>query len=380
MYTESSVVFSSTAKTGPTMGTFRPRRRWLSYSLRTLFIATAVLAIILARWVNGAREQRVALATIEKNNPRNRFQYDYEYAEMRKGIETWTEPPTWVPQLVRDSLGKDYFYNVESVVLGYKRTSQEDRATWRAVAGLWNLQQLTSYIEAVDDDLVHLAGLRQLKYLDLNMDSPRLTDNALRTLSRLPKLERISLPGGQFTPEGFRSLARMRNLTHLGLLPLMLAHAPPHSVEGLVACLGAECAADVTGAGLADIAQLANLEVLSFASNKVTDAGLAQLASLAHLKKLEIGSEAITGSGFERLAGLQHLEDMKLYCPNLSDDALRFLGRLPKLRYVELHKPAINGSGFEHFPPDTQIESLFVDGPNFNDEAVAAPRTLQQAL
>jgi hypothetical protein len=61
----------------------QPPRRWLSYSLRSLLLVFTLLAIVLGRWTNSAREQRNAVATIRDHYSYNRCEYDYEREAMR---------------------------------------------------------------------------------------------------------------------------------------------------------------------------------------------------------------------------------------------------------------------------------------------------------
>ena len=50
----------------PETMTPRPRRRWRSYSLRSLLLLTTLAAIVLGVWVNRAERQRRAVAAIRK--------------------------------------------------------------------------------------------------------------------------------------------------------------------------------------------------------------------------------------------------------------------------------------------------------------------------
>ncbi len=289
------------------------RRRWLNYSLRTLLLLMAVVAMILARWANRARDQRDAVATITAHYTYDRVEYDYQADAFRKmmsrggaggaggsggggagggGFIAGTfdakslEPDVpWVPRRVEQALGKDYFYGVESVVFGEisgvgrieKPTSESDRAAWRALAGLRSLQHLTSYLEPADDDLGSLAGLSKLTRVDL-MICPDLTDKALANLAKIPNLETLSIAGGHFTPQGYLHLARLRKLKSLHLVSILNSTSQPRALG----------AVDVTDEDLARIATLVGLEELRLRTPLITDAGLSQLARLKRLKRLEI--------------------------------------------------------------------------------------------
>ena len=361
----------------------RPRRRWLSFSLRSLMLVVTLLAIMLGRWTNSALEQRNAVATIRNHYSYNRCEYDYEREQMRNVYSgaagtsaNPTQRQTWIPRSFREWLGKDYFDNIDSVVFGEggddpRPTLEADRAAWKALVGIWNLRQLTSYIEPVDDDLAHVVQLRHVKSLDLQT-SPKLTDDALRSVGRMSQLERLTMSGGQYTAEGFAHLVGLRHLKHLSLVSWHRGHSPARFIDPLVMWLGSERAVDVTDEDLAEIGQLTGLEELRLASTRITDVGLAHLAALTNLKTLELGATNVTSAGFEQLARLKKLQQVKLYCPGISDDGLRFVAQWRQLQLLELYHTAIDGSGFEHFATDSQIESVFIfEGSNITDDSIS---------
>jgi len=363
----------------------RPRRRWLSYSLRMLLLVVTLLAIVLGYWANSALEQRRALATIHGSYPHNHTMYTYEWEEMRSrfgpgtsGVSTQpTEPHTWAPRWLREWLGKDFFFDTDSVCFGERLdggpqpTAEEDRATWKALSGIASLRQLTSYIGPLDEDLGHIARLRRLKWIDLHTCS-QLTDEGLRSLGRLPQLEHLTLSGGQYTPAGFKRLAGLRHLKDLGLVSWWTPNRNQGDyVDPIVRWLGSDRAVEVTDEDLAEIGQMVGLEELRLVSSRVTDAGLAHLARLTNLRKLELGAPNVTAAGFEQLARLPNLEHVKLYCPGLSDDGLRFVAAWPQLKSLELYGATIEGSGFEHFAPKSKLEFVSIfEGPNVTDAVI----------
>ena len=281
---------------------------------------------------------------------------------------------TWIPASLREWLGKDYFHNVESVVFGEgdgpRPTAEEDRAAWKALAGIGNLKQITSYIVPLDEDLAQVARLRYVKHLDLQT-TPKLTDDALHFLGRLSRLETLTISGGHFTAAGFQHLTGLRYLRRLGLVSWhRLSHS--HSSDPLVTWLGSKRTVEVTDEDLAEVGKLTGLEELRVASTRITDAGLAHLAGLSKLKTLELGATAITSAGIEHLAKLKNIQMVKLYCARLSDEGLRFVAQWPQLRHLELYQTTVDGSGFAHFASDSKLESVYISGaPNVSDQAIS---------
>jgi hypothetical protein len=271
-------------------------------------------------------------------------------------------PRTWMPNSLRDWLGKDYDCDVYSVAIGENSNSKSDvvgdREVWKALTGIWNLKQITSYIEPLDEDLAQVSRLRYLKHVDLQT-TPKLTDDALRSLGRLSRLETLTISGGRYTTAGFRNLTGLRHLRRLGLLSWRI---PPQRGP-LVKWLGSERAVDVTDEDLAEIGKLIGLEELRIASTRITDAGLAHLARLSNLKKLELGATSVTSAGFEHLAKLKNLEMVTLYCPRLSDEGLRFVAQWPQLRHLtqlQLHGTRVTGASLGQLHDTPKLSALSI--------------------
>ncbi len=253
----------------------RPRRRWLSYSLRMLLLVVTLLAIVLGYWANSA--PGAAPGVGHDKGPLSaqslpvclRARTTAAPTNLIGSLSTPPkEPDIWAPRWLRELLGKDYFYDIESVVFGEafdnspQPTAEEDRATWKALSGIASLRQLTSYIGPLDEDLAHIAQLRELKWIDLQTCS-QLTDEGLRSLGRLPQLEHLTLSGGQYTPAGFKRLAGLRHLKDLGLVSWWTPNRNQGDyVDPIVRWLGSDRAVEVTDEDLAEIGQMVGLEEL----------------------------------------------------------------------------------------------------------------------
>src|SRR6185437_6075263 len=105
-------------------------RRYLTFSLRTLFVVTTALAVWLGVIVNRAREQREAVKAIETLT--GRVQYDWQpkavevilTAKGFEGVKGWrqvnasnTAPDA--PEWLRRLLGDEYFQDVEEIDFPY---------------------------------------------------------------------------------------------------------------------------------------------------------------------------------------------------------------------------------------------------------------------
>ena len=78
----------------------KPRRRWFQFSLRTLLVAVAVVAVRLALTANAARKQRAAVAAIEALGGSVR----YEHEQNSPSLE-----PLPGPKWLRELVGEEYF-------------------------------------------------------------------------------------------------------------------------------------------------------------------------------------------------------------------------------------------------------------------------------
>jgi hypothetical protein len=146
------------------------RRRWLQFSLRTLFVGVLLAGCVLG-WVAGefekARRHSRAADAITK---------------LGGSAEFWGEPPisSWRRKLLGEHLGRD-------VVVVYLNGS-----------------------EATDADLVSLRDLRGLKFLYLT--ETRLTDAGMECLGGFTQLRGLSLANTQVTDAGLNQLQGLRQL------------------------------------------------------------------------------------------------------------------------------------------------------------------------
>ena len=248
-----------------------PRRRWLSFSLRGLFVVVTIGCVWLAVVTTRARNQAAAVAKIQ--DLKGILHFDYQH-DSRGNHAPDAEPGA--PQWLRRALGEDYFRRVVTVDLNFGGGDK-----------------------AADDDLAVFRSLPDVTTLELN-NNPRVTDAGLAHLAGLSKLRVMYLYRSSVKGPGIRHLPR--NIEFL-----MLTYAPLED-EGLVAIpnmtklktlrLGFT---KITDEGLVNLAELSELEDLELRNTEVTDAGLEHLKSLKNLKSLSLAHTKVTGDGVARL-------------------------------------------------------------------------------
>lgn len=255
--------------------------------MRALLLLILVLAVWLSWRTNKAREQREAVATVQKFGGWVHYEDNY--------VKSGPSAPVWLRQL----LGDEYVRVVAHVMLFSDRPriglvggvpEAVDKADWKDAGPvgevLSKLRSLPSVriihlgaaCELTDADIAHLSGLPDLR--DLTVDKSRLSDEGLKYLARLPNIEYLTLTGHRFTDEG---LAHLRQTAHLKVLWL----------ESDVN--------EITDAGLEALKGLKGLEVLDLSGSKVTDEGLVYLKAMPNLKEVRLRGTQITDAGWQKL-------------------------------------------------------------------------------
>jgi len=276
----------------------RRQGRFLQLSIGDLLLATAAAGAVIAWHLQAARSfeaQRGAVAALA--------------ARGRVAVVVDSSLPDW---LVDRQAGGGYLLDPFQNVLELKVIALKPAADrLRPLAELVRLERLEFDANAGvgDADLIHLAGLRRLAYLDLEdarignaglaqvagltrlrhlrLGNTRVSGTGLAALSELAPLEVLRLNGADVDDAGLAHLRSLRRLTALDLTGTR-----------------------VTDAGLAHVAGLENLERLTLYGTQITDAGLAQLQALAKLRRLDVAGTRVTPDG---------LRAMRRAMPQLTD-------------------------------------------------------------
>jgi hypothetical protein len=171
-----------------------------------------------------------------------------------------------------------------------------------------------------DDDFRQISRLSRLKSVSLNNG---VNDERLAHLSALGELERLQTNVAQITDDGLKPLARLKNLRTLAFF---------HPGKSF------------SGAGLAHLATLPNLERLTVAGSLAfNNEGMAAVARLAHLKEFRTWHAGGTDEGVKQLKALPNLKSLYLgqrltykppACP--TDETIGILVHLKALESLQL--------------------------------------------
>jgi len=229
----------------------KPKRRSFRFSLRTLLIFMLVVGGAAGWKIERVRKQREVVAWVHEMGGR------VTYEPRGSFLEHLVAGPEWL----RERLGRDFFDDVQKVLLEPKFS--------------------------LVSDVSPLANLTKLETLDLY--NTQLSD--LSQLVKLTNLKKLTLYNTQFSD--LSPLAKLTNLESLGLNNAQVSDVSPLAnltkLEGL----------DLSGTGVSDVsplAKLTELDWLMLSNTQVSDVSpLANLTKLEHLylHHTQVSEEAI---------------------------------------------------------------------------------------
>jgi hypothetical protein len=275
-------------------------RPWSRITIRVMMLLVLIVALLLGRQVNKAREQRKAVAAVQ--NYGGWVHYDYEFVSGKIAPGRSPMAPRWL----RSMLGDEYFQNVRQVNLAY-----DDSAGKRLD---------NTSLRGCDDLLKQISTLPGLKGLLLK--ETQATDEGLRYIGKMTDLEELYIwDAKSITDAGVSHLSRLTNLkmVHIGN-------------------------SNLTDDSLARISSLPRMEEMSLQQNHFSDEGLARLSGKERLKRLCIGlgDVRITDGGLAHLAGFEKLELLDLQKSRVTDQGLEQLKRLPNLKELWMSETSVS--------------------------------------
>lgn len=298
----------------------KPRRRWLQFGLRTLFLATTIFGIWLGFHMKRVRRQKEAVQAIREFG--GWVHYDFqEISTQPFDFDARAKPP--VPEWLLSCLGDDFFFDVVDVNLVYANDSgkREDNRNVRNEA----LPHLTAFpklrqlglkdTQATDDDLRIVGALKTLERFYF-WDAKNITDVGVSHLSRLTRLEKIHLSFSQIGDEGLRMLAQLPDMQYIGVQGGRFTDRGLEFLEGKAQLRGLWVGigeTKITDAGVHRLSGLTNLEYLDLQSTGATDAGIEYLKGLTKLERLYLSNTKVTDAGRSHLHGLKTLKKLVLF-------------------------------------------------------------------
>lgn len=201
-----------------------------------------------------------------------------------------------------------------------------------------------SLSDGIDDErLSQLTVLAKLEYLQTNL--AQVTDDGTKPIARLTNLKNLKFfhPGKAFTGAGLAHLAEMPNLERL-------------TVAGSLA---------FNDDGMAAVARLTRLKEFRTWHAGGTDEGVKKLKALKELKSLNLGQRLTyklpacpTDATISHLTELKGLESIQLSEARLTFAALKQLNQLPELKKLTLEGIDISKDELERLKTELPLVKI----------------------
>ena len=228
-------------------------------------------------------------------------------------------------------------------------------ATIREAAG--EIVDLRADCDKLGDDGYRMIGkVTSLKSLSLS--GKAMSDDQLAMLSGLTNLESILLNGTELSDDGYRHFAAFSKLKRLSLFH------PSRNVEKF------------TGAGLAQLKALPNLERLTFAGATAGDAAFQAVSEIQQLKEFSQWHNLGAPQAIEHLTKLSNLRALKIgqrlpsrgrpLTPSFDDATLSVIARMKTLEKLDLQEARLSLAGLKHLqslPNLRELKFQWVDVP-----------------
>ena len=219
------------------------------FKIRSLLLITAVIGGVLAFYVHRVQRQRQAVSRISDLG--GSVKYDYQKASRDHANVFDPKATAPGPGWLRQAVGKEFFQDVVMIDLAGKPVTDEDLKELKKLPKLENLNLSNTRVTSAG--LVHLAELKNLK--ELYLWNTQVDDDGLRHLAKLTRLQSLLLDGTRVTDAGLKHLEGLKELDEwLGLV-----------------------GTGVTDAGLVHLKGLTKLQQVNVRQTRVTDAGAKEL-------------------------------------------------------------------------------------------------------
>ena len=256
--------------------------------------------------------------------------------------------------------------------------------------------------EASHDFVVDLSGLNlnarqiqqlkqlsHLKGLDLQFCTG-LSSEVLDLVGELEDLRALRLAGTDVSNESIDPITKLSSLHSLDLE--VCENISDLALSKIVTMTSLRCLIlkktafeklKITDQGVANLAHLRELEVLSLYGNRVTDVGMQAIAQLSDLRVLDLSLVGIKDKGITALAPLHQLEELYLLYntgfagPILTDQAVQTIKEFTNLRQLSLVGAKVSNESVELLAGLKKLERLQLQYSRIDAEGIAV---IQAAL
>ena len=243
--------------------------------------------------------------------------------------------------------------------------SDTDMAAVKEIKSLECLKMSNFYL--TDKGVAYISDLTNLKVLHLPgicswlPDVKTYTDEGLKLLTKMQKLEDLALGSCGITDAGVASVAKLPNLRKLWITSFYLTNQSANYLS-----------------------TIKPLESLDIGQSKMTISGISQLNTLSNLKMLWVSSVEQDNSVLN-LSGLTKLENFSIsvFSPKknpdgsqafrITDEDLKCFAKMKSLKWFQVgHKnPAITDKGMSYLAGMTSMQRITIGGPNVTNEGLS---------
>lgn len=183
-----------------------------------------------------------------------------------------------------------------------------------------------------DEGMKYVSKMKRLQQLDLR--GTNITGAGLKLLSGLP-IEQLDISGTEIDDQ---ALACLNKLPRLSLLNLRQT--------------------DITDEGVRHISELGNLSELRLGGTRVTDNGIKELSKLSRVDYLDLGGTPITDRSCQTLSEMPMLRFLNLSGTAVTDGGVAALNRLPQLLTLDLSRTRITDEGVAELSKMANLSTL----------------------
>jgi len=336
------------------------KRRWLTFSLRTLLVFTLLVGLVLGYFgsiYHRVQNQRALIEKMSALGFRVKYNYDPEFIDIMHPERS--EPPG--PWIGRALIGEDAYAHVDSVSCGDRAAHKPEDL--RALSLFPKLRKVSIHGDWVDDGAIdHLLNIPSLEHVDLAIT--RITSKGYSRLARCPTLKSLRLTGPEAGDDTFAPLHEASQLERLDLQrfdlsPVSFAHI------GRIKSLRELHLFNVKGIdreAFKQIAGLSKLESLAISGANIDEEGFSHLSRLREIKTLRFSKCSFSEEALDEIGSLNTLEDLSLQEMPVGDACLDTILEQRNLHFVNLSNTNVTDDGLLRLAELPNLRQVTVKG------------------
>lgn len=342
----------------------KPRRRWLSFSVRGLLIGMTLVCLLLG-WLGRHYVQMIEENAIvdEVMQSGGQVYYDYHKRSQQLGEPQDPAGPKWL----RDLLGEHLFSRVEAVeIFAQTENAEEAAADVVRLKGLTHLKRVALGNIPLEDPQIEV--LRRMR--EVRLMRGQISAEQFAKLAQSPSLQAVWLRVEAMDDRLLASLPTFANLQELNL-SFLNGRYDEHSItrQGMQSIgamphlrrLRLEALPDEGLRHFDQLKSLTQLEALAIEYVPIKDDHFTTISQFTCLKHLSIRPDfqsTFRDEGFTKLQALKQLETLELPQARIGDRSMRTIARLPQLRELSIRGTWITDTGLAELKDHQSLEAL----------------------